>query len=157
MTFLITAAILAALLLWYAVQGRAWLKRQSWAKGFFDWIEPIELALFKKSETLLFARLKIAVGVVLTVLTQVGSIDLTPIMPLVPDAYESYLRIAFNLLPLTITVVGMIDEHLRKTTTKPLELVAVSDTTAPPAVKAAIAEADAAKDQAVAVVEAKAA
>lgn len=51
------------LIIIYAMWGRAWLKRQPWSQGFFDWIEPIELVLFKKSETILFARLKIMTDV----------------------------------------------------------------------------------------------
>ncbi|MGY3607686.1 MULTISPECIES: hypothetical protein [unclassified Bradyrhizobium] len=153
MNILIVLAILSALILLYAIEGRAWLKRQPWAKGFFDWIEPIEIALFKKSETILFARLLSALGIVLTFLTQVGDINLTPLMPLVPDQYQAIVTLLINCVPLAISLVGMMVEWLRKRTTKPVELVAVPETTAPPAVKAAIAQADAAKEEAVAAVE----
>jgi len=154
MRFIIGLSIVIALLLWYAVQGREWLKSKSWAKGFFAWIEPIEIALYKKSETILWARLKIMIGVLLTVLTYLGTIDLSPLMPFVPDEYEVYVRAAFNLLPLSISLIGMVDEKLRNATTLPIELVAVSDAKATPRVKEAIALADSTKTEAVEVVKA---
>jgi hypothetical protein len=158
MTILIIFAVIAAGLLCYALFGREWLKSKPWAQGFFAWIEPVEIALFKKSETILFARLKIATGFVLTILTQIGAINLAPFMPFVPDKYQMWVNIAVNAVPLLLSLVGMIDEWLRNRTTKPIELVAVPEVAAPPEVKAAIAQADAAKQEAVAVVqEAKAA
>jgi hypothetical protein len=86
------------------------------------------------------------------VLTQFGAIDLTPLMPFVPEQYAGIVHIIFNFLPLIITLIGALDEKLRNATTKPVELVAVPEATAPPEVKAAIAQADAAKQDAVAVV-----
>lgn len=150
----IILSLLIALLLWYTIWGRAWLKTKPWAKGFFDWIEPIEIRLYKKSETILLARLKVATGVLLTVLTYLGTIDLTPLMPFVPDKYEGVLRAVFNLLPLTISLLGLADEKLRNQTTLPVELVAVSEAKASPRVKEAIALADATKTEAVQVVKA---
>jgi hypothetical protein len=154
--FLVVAAVIVAVVLWYALVGRPWLKSKSWAQGFFAAVEPIEIALYKKSETILWARLKMLIGATLAFLTTMGSIDVTPIMPLVPDAYQAAVHTAINLLPLLITVVGMVDEKLRNTTTKPLELVAVPDKAVPPAVVIALARADIAKAAAVvAVAEAK--
>ena len=80
---------LAAILLWYVLGGRAWLKSKPWAEGFFAAIEPIEILLYRKSETILWVRLKMLVGVVLTVLIYLGSLDLTPIMPFVPQQYHT--------------------------------------------------------------------
>jgi len=152
--FIIVLSLLVLLSRLYAIWLRPWLKQKAWAKPFFDWIEPIEIALFKKSETILFARLQVFIGLLLTFLTQAGQIDLTPIMPLVPDQYESYLRIAFNLIPLTLSALGAINEWLRNRVTKPIELVAVKESAVPEDVKAAIALADAAKEQAVESVKA---
>lgn len=137
MKFLIVLALLALVLTWYAIWGRDWLKGKSWTQGFFEWIEPFEIALFKKSQTILFARLKMLSGVVLMALTQLGTIDLTPIMPFVPDKYEAIVRVAFNLLPLTLTLMGAIDEKLRNSVSKPLELVAVAEKDVTPAAIAA--------------------
>lgn len=160
MKVLLSLALITGILLWYALHGREWLKSKSWTQGFFAWVEPIEIMLFKKSTTILFARLKVVTGVMLTFLTQLGSIDLTPLMPYVPDRYEPYVRVAFNLMPLIVTAMGMMDEKLRNITTLPIELVAVPDKVIAenPKVAEAVAMADATKIEAVAVVaEAKAA
>jgi len=157
--FAVSLFVFSLILTWYALWGRAWLKSKSWAQPFFDWIEPIELVLFKKSETILFARLKILTGLLLAVLTNLGTIDLTPIMPFVPEKYQGWLHIAFNLAPLMLSVVGWMDEQLRKRTTLPIEVVAVPDKTIAenPKVAEAVAMAVATKTEAVAAVnEAKA-
>ena len=159
-TFLIVLTVFTALLLWYALKGRVWLKTKAWTAPFFAWVEPIEIALYKKSETILFARLKIVSGLLLTVLTQIGTIDLTPLMPFVPEKWAPYVHIAFNLMPLIISVIGAVDEKLRNGVTKPIELVAVSDKAVAesPKLTEAVAMADATKVEAVqAVAEAKAA
>lgn len=157
MKSLLTLAVITGLLLWYALAGRAWLKAKPWAQGFFAFVEPIEILLFRKSETILFARIKMVTGLLLTALTQIGQIDLSPIMPFVPDAYEPYVRVAVNFLPMVISLVGWADEILRKDTTKPLELVAVAEKDISPEVAQVIAAADEKKAEAVAVVtEAKA-
>lgn len=147
---LLTLTIVTAVLLWYALVGRGWLKSKPWSAGFFRIVEPIEIALYKKSETILFARLLSVLGGALTILTQLGEINLSPIIPFVPEKYQSLVTLLVNCLPLLITAMGAIVEWLRKRTTAPLELVAVP-TTAPPDVKAAIAESEAAKADAVAV------
>ena len=99
-------------------------------------------------------------GLVLTGLTQLGSIDLTPLMPFVPDKYAGYVHVAFNLLPMVISVMGALNERLRNRTTKPIELVAVPDKVVAesPKLTEAVAMADATKTEAVtAVAQAKAA
>lgn len=141
------AVVVIVLVVWV----RPWLRTKPWAQGFMAWIEPIEIMLWRKSETILFARFKMIVGVLLTVLTQAGSIDITPLMPFVPDKYEGILRLAFNMLPMTLTLLGALDEQLRKDTTKPLEIVALPQIK-PPEVAAAVAEAEATKVAAVAVI-----
>ena len=145
----IALVLLFAFLIWYALSGRTWLKSKSWAQGFFAWIEPIEIVLYKKSETILLARAKMFFGVLLSVLTFLGTIDLTPIMPFVPDQYEVYVRAAFNLIPLSITLLGLVDEKLRNQTTTPIEIVAAPEKNLPSQVKEAIAMADATKAEAV--------
>lgn len=131
MKTLFAIAIVCALIAIWVLWLRPWMRDKEWAKGFFAAIEPIEIALWRKSETILWARLKMLVGVLLAVLTSLGGIDLTPIMPLVPDQYEGAIRVAFNLLPLAITAIGWIDEQLRKDTTKPLEIVALPENKTP--------------------------
>lgn len=155
MKVLLPLALVVAVLLLYALWGRDWLKRQPWAAGFFALVEPVELLLFKKSETILFARSLTVLGGILTFLTQLGQIDITPLMPFVPEKYHGLVQFGWNLLPLTITGLGMIVERLRNQTTKPLELVAVPEAATPPEVKEAIEIAEIAKVQAVEAVKEK--
>lgn len=152
--FCLILLFVAIVLTVYALWGREWLKSKPWAAGFFSWIEPVELALFKKSETILFARLKIVTGALLALLTNLGTIDITPALPLVPERWQGYVRAAFNFMPLLLSLVGWMDESLRNKTTKPIELVAVPAAAVTPEVAVAIAQADEAKVQAVATVKA---
>lgn len=154
MKMLIVLAVITSILLWYALQGRGWLKGKPWAQPFFDWIEPVELALFKKSETILVARTLSGLGLLLTFLTQISTIDLTPIMPFVPEKYALYVHVAFNSLPLLITGLGAVVERLRNRTTKPIELVALPEKVVAenPQVAEVIAQAEVAKAEAVQVV-----
>lgn len=159
MKTLVVLAVITGALLWYALQGRDWLKSKPWAQGFFEWVEPFEILVFKKSQTILVARMLTGLGAILTFLTQIGSIDVTPILPLVPEKYATLVQIGFGCLPLLISGLGFIVERLRNTTTKPLELVAVPDKVVAesPKLTEAVAMADATKAEAVqAVVEAKA-
>lgn len=154
MKLIIAVVIIALALGFYAAWGRDWLKRQPWAAGFFAKLEPLEIALYKKSETVLFARIKVLTGIVLTMLTQLGGADLSPILPYIPEAHRGLAQFGINLLPMLITLVGIMDERLRNTTTKPLELVALPETKPlPPAVEEAIAVAEQAKAEAVAEVK----
>lgn len=160
MKFLLPIAFIVSILLVYALWGRDWLKKRSWAQGFIAWIEPIEIALFKKSPTILFARIKVLSGVLLTLLTQLGEIDITPLMPLVPDKWQGIVRVAFNMLPMVLTFMGTMDEKQRNNTTLPIEVVAVPDKVVAEngAVSLAVQAAVVAKAEAVAVVnDAKAA
>jgi len=160
MTTIIVTAVITGLILWYALQGRDWLKSKVWAQGFFEFIEPVEIFIYKKSETILVARSLQFLGAILTLLTWIGSIDITPIMPLVPEKYQPYVHAAMSFLPLVLNALGAIVERLRNQTTKPIELVAVPDKVVAetPRLAEAVAMADATKVEAVAAVaEAKAA
>lgn len=142
----------------YAVWGRTWLKTKPWAAGFFAWIEPIEIAVFKKSETILWARIKMGTGVLLSLLTQFSDFNLTPLLPFFPERWNGIIVTVVNFLPLAITIVGWLDEKLRYTSTKPIELVAVPDkeVEANPVLASAIAAADEAKVIAVETVKVEA-
>lgn len=152
MKLLIALTALAVFVAFYVVWFRPWMRTTPWGAAFLDKIEPIERALWWKSETILWARLKIVSGLLLTALTQTQAIDITPLMPFVPDAYEGVVRIIWNMLPLAITLMGWVDEKLRKDTTKPLEIVAMR-TDAPVEVKLAAEEAALATAQAVETVK----
>lgn len=153
MKILLVLAVITGLLLWYALQGREWLKTKPWAEGFFATVEPVEIFLFKKSETLIVARTLQGLGAILTALTWLGSIDITPILPLVPEKYAAIVQAVFSFLPLVLNGLGAIVERLRNRTTKPIELVAVADSVVAenPIVAETIAKADELKVEAVAV------
>lgn len=153
MKLLIGLTLLVALIALYVTWLRPWLQTKSWAAGFFAAVEPVEIFLFKKSETILWSRLKMFAGVALMALAQLGTIDLTPLMPFVPDAYEPFVKIVFNLLPLLVTLDGTLGEKLRRGTSKPLEIVALPDATvaASPALQEVVAKAEEVKLDAVAM------
>lgn len=148
MKTMIALTALAALIALYAVWLRPLMRKTTWGVAFLDYVEPIERVLWWKSETILWARLKIVSGLLLTLLTQLGTLDITPLMPLVPEAYQGVIKVLWNMLPLVVTAMGWIDERLRKDTTKPLEIVAMR-TDAPVEVKLAAQEAALATAQAV--------
>ena len=155
MKFLLPIALIVAVILVYALWGRDWLKAKPWAAPFFEWVEPIEVRLFKKSETVLVARTLSILGPVLTLLTQLGTVDITPLMPFVPDEHQGLVQFVWNLLPLTITGLGMIVEKLRNNTTVPIEIAALPDKALAekPAVAEVVAKLQDVKAEAVAVVK----
>lgn len=159
---IIILCLLVGLLFLYAIVLRPWLKTQPWAIKFFAWIDPLELALFKKSEQVLAGRLLWFGGLIVTAYDAVGayfsSLDFTPITTRVLD----FLHVPQDLRGLTlsafVTALGLMIVNLRKKVTKPLELVAVSDKQVAenPKVAEAIAMADQTKTEAVnAVADAK--
>lgn len=155
--FVLTVVALAAVALIYALVVRPWLKTQSWSQGFFNLVEPIELAFFKKSETILVGRLLWVSGLVVTfydfLAVFVQGLDLTPVTTRVFD----FLHIAPDLRSVAtsafLTGIGLMINWLRKRTTKPVELVAVPEQT-DRTVQTALERADIAKEQAVAAVKA---
>lgn len=155
MKLLLPLALIVAFLLVYALWGRDWLKTKSWAAPFFEWIEPIEIKLFKKSVTILAGRTLAIFGGLLTILTQLGSVDITPLMPFLPEKHQAIVQIVWNMLPLTITGVGWMIEKLRNNTTLPIEVVAVPDKVIAENanVAAVVADAQVAKERAVYVVK----
>lgn len=119
-------AILAALILFYILQGRAWLKTKSWAAPFFAWIEPIELALWRKSETILFSRLLVLGGLIPPLLDLAPMLNVPEIASKLPPSWQGSWTLVF-------TVIGIINEVNRRFTTKPLAEVARPDATPPEA------------------------
>jgi len=155
---------IAGLLLLYALVLRPWLKTQAWAVKFFAWIDPIELALFKKSETVLAGRLLWVGSGIVTLYDAVGayfsSLDFTPVTTRIFDLLHVPQDLRGLTLSAFVTAIGLMIVNLRKKVTQPLELVAVSekDKAENPKVAEAIAMADQTKTEAVNVVaDAKAA
>src|SRR5690349_17715751 len=101
MTFLFWLSVVIAIAMLWALWGRSWLKSQEWAWSiaFFAWIEPVEIALWKNSKVIFIARLKMLTGLLLTLGTQIGQIDITPLMPFVPDGWEGSVQVLWNMIP----------------------------------------------------------
>lgn len=150
----IIAGIVVVLSL-YVVVGRALLKRTALGKRFFGWIEPIEIALWKKSETILASRLLSWGGGLVTaydlVATFATGLDLTPVSSrLLADIPPDIRPLVVSA---AISAVGGMFEWLRRTTTRPLELVALPESKPlPPEVVQVVRAAERVKEDAVAVV-----
>jgi hypothetical protein len=149
-------AITAVLAILYAVV-RSWLKRQPWTAKFFAAIEPYELALFKKSETILVGRLLWVGGILVTFYDSIAifasGLDLTPVTTRafdflgVPTDMRGVATTAF------ITAIGYLINWLRKRTTKPIEVVAVAEKDLTQETRHALLAAEVFKDEAVAAVQ----
>lgn len=146
---LVWIGVLTIVVLVYAGWAREYLKRQPWpwTTWYFAKVEPIEM-WWKKSESILKARYFMLLGTTLTVLTNIGAVDLSPIKPLLPEKWQRLM----DFIPLAITILGMLDERMRNRTTKPVDMVAISDHPSPE-VAARIAVADAAKIDAVVAIK----
>ncbi len=153
MKILIALAVIVGLIALYVVWLRPLMKRTAWGQAALDKIEPIERVLWKNSESILWARVKMALGVVLASMASLGAIDLTPLLPFLPEKYLPIAHAIIGALPMLIAVDGLIGEKLRNGVTKPIEIVAMR-TDAPVEVKVAAAEADAVTKQAVEAVKA---
>lgn len=145
MKLLAAVLILIAFVAVYVVWLRPWLRTKAWADGFFRLLEPVELHLWRKSETILWSRFLQVIGGAVPLLQFIGAIDITPYIAIVPVEKQPYLL-------LFIFLCGQIGVLLRERTTKPLEVVALPENK-PPEVEAAIARAEGANDRAVASVE----
>lgn len=148
MKWLVGLTVITVLIALYVVAIRPWMRTTAWGAAFLDKIEPFERIVYKNSESILWARFLQLLGVLLTLLTSLGSINLEPVKPFLPD----YLQWLPTAMPLIVSFAGVVQEMLRRDTTKPLEIVAMR-TDAPPEVKFAAAQAAAANAQAVAKVE----
>jgi hypothetical protein len=158
--FLLVLALLVALAFLYALVLRPWLKKQSWAQGYFTAIEPYEIALFKKSETVLVGRLVWFGGLIVTAydgfVAYFSTLNYEPVTTRIMDFLHIPADMRGFTLSAFVTALGLAIVRLRKSTTKPLELVAVPEAKVTPAAAQAMAKAEVAKDQAVqAVAEVK--
>jgi len=136
--------------------GRPWLKTKPAAMGFFSWIEPVEIALFRKSETILMGRLlSFGAGIVTlydVVAVWASSLDLTPVTTRLFDAVHVPVDMRGVVWSGFVALLGLLMTWLRKRTTMPVELVAIPDKLVTPRVAEAIAMADQTKTEAVNVV-----
>lgn len=155
MTLLIgITLIIVGLILAYALAIRPWLRSQAWAQAFFAWIEPFERGLFKKSETVLVGRLVWLGGALVTLydafIAYFSGLNVEPLTTRVMDLLHVPPDLRGLALSAAVTGIGLAMVRLRKTTTKPLELVAAP---ASPVAAVANLKADVANTEAVEAVK----
>ncbi len=152
MVALLILALIIGPIVWYAMHGRSWLKDKPWAHGFFARIEPVEVFLFKKSQTLLVGRLMWLGSAIVTINDSVAvfapSLDWTPITSRVLAPVPEDMR--GIVVSAGLGAIGLLIGWLRKRTAKPIELVAAPTT---PETTAAEVKVDAANAEAVATVK----
>lgn len=133
MKILIALTVLTVIVALYVTIIRPWLRKSEWAKPFFanpvtEWIE---LHLFRKSESLMWARYQMALGGTIAGLQALGQIDITPLVTVLsfvlPEQHRWIAQVIANLWPMVFPVLGVIGEFLRRDTTKSLPLVAVPE------------------------------
>jgi hypothetical protein len=155
-SFLLVVVSFIVFVLVYALALRPWLKTKAWAQGFFTTIEPAEIALFKKSETVLVGRLVWLGGLIVTAydgfVAYFGSIDFEPLTARPMDFLHIPPDMRSFTLSAVFTALGLMIVRLREMTTRPLEVVAAPESL-PPAAAAAVARAEVTKDAAVAAVQ----
>lgn len=141
--------IFFAFLIWYVLWGRKFLSKLPGAQWYYsspagEWVE---INLFKKSETILYQRVKQMIALLLVVVPMVGGFDLTPYLGFVPEKHRWWVA----LIPsAALTIDATVGEMLRNRTKKPIELVSAPTT---PDTIAAEERVDAANDHAIAVAE----
>lgn len=155
MTWLLVFVPFGLFLLWYILTGREYLKKQAWAQGFFRAVEPIEIFLFQKSETILAGRLLWATSALVAahdaVAAFASTLNWTPVTNRLLSSVPEDLRgLVISVIPFGI---GLLINWLRKRTTKPLEVVAVPQSAITPVVAEKMAVAEEAKHEVVAAIK----
>jgi hypothetical protein len=121
MTWLAWAAVIFVSLALWVTLIRPVIRKMPFFTPFFDAVEPIERVLWLKSETILFARGLQLLGGTLSFLAYLGTLDLTPLIAMLPDKHKWIAP----LLPLFFNVIGTVQELLRRDTTQPLVVTAM--------------------------------
>lgn len=142
------ALVTTAVIVW-TTWVRPRLCDKPWAKPFFDWIEPLEILLWRKSEAIMMARWTQLTGALLAFLISIQQIDLTWMVPFLPDK----LKWLPSAMPLLISVLGWINERQRVNTTLPIQVVE-QPKNAPAVVQEAVAAAKEMRTEAVETIKA---
>lgn len=153
MWFLIVFGILTLFLLNYVLWAREWLHDRPWpwSQRYFEWIEPLEIFFYRKSETLLWGRWLMLGGTLMPVLESVQLLNIPELIALLPENWVKWA-------PLVFTVCGVVVEIQRRYTTKPLEVVELPTLGNTPEVNIAVANLETAKAEvATAIADEKAA
>lgn len=156
--FLACVVILVCLIVLYAMWLRPKLKTTAWGARFLAWVEPVEVTLFKKSETILMGRLLWVGGLFVSlydgIATFAHSLDMTPLTTRILDLFH----VPQDLRGLTVSgflmAIGLMINNLRSKITKPLSLVEVPESKITSEQAAAIERADVVTAEAVQTVKA---
>lgn len=148
MWFLITFGIFTLILLNYVLWFREWLHDRPWpwSQRYFEWIEPLEIFFYRKSETLLLGRWLMLGGTLIPVLESVQLLNIPELIELLPVNWVKWA-------PLVFTLIGIVVEIMRRNTSKPLEVVELPTVGNTPEVNIAVANLEIAKIEAVAAVK----
>ncbi len=146
MTFLLWTFSLTAIVALWVVVLRPALRDRPWMQWFFanPAVEWVEINLWRKSETILWARWFQLMGLVHTAAGYLGTIDWTVLSPIVPEKWMPFLP----MIPVVLNFIGTIAEAQRVDTTKPLAIVELPAVVSPE-VAAVVETAEVAKFEAV--------
>lgn len=120
MKTLVALLVVTAVIAVYVVILRPWLRGQVWAEGYFKLVEPVELWLYSKSESILWSRFLMVFGALPGIMSQIGGFDFTPFIDWIPEKYRPWLFLG-------VTLCGIVGEALRRDTTKSLDEVALPE------------------------------
>ncbi len=120
MKVIVSLLVLTAVVAVYVVLLRPWLRKREWAQGYFRVVEPVELWLYGKSETILWSRFLVLLGMIPGFLSAFAGFDFSPFIEWVPEKYRPWLFLA-------VTIAGVMGEALRRDTTKPLAVISLPE------------------------------
>lgn len=143
--FLATMAFVLFMILNWVLWLRVWLKNQPWpwSQRYFDWFEPAEILLYKKSRTILWARTQFLIAMLPSLIGPLMAFNNPELIALLPDQWEKYALLFFVVLTVVSSVVQEIN---RGNTDTALDVVALpTQLDHKPEVAEAVAKLDVAK------------
>lgn len=143
--FLATLGLFLFIAVNWATWFRIWLKNRPWpwSQRYFDWIEPIEIVLYKKSKTIFWARFTAVMTSVPALVSSLLIFNNPELIALLPDHWEKYAILFFVVLTVVSSIVQEVN---RKNTDTALDVVALPTQIDKPSVAEAVAELDVAKE-----------
>jgi len=123
MSLVLTLLSLTAIVAVWTVIVRPWLRDKPWMQWFFanPVVEWIEIHVYRKSETLLWARWFQLMGAVAVSAGYLGGIDWTIFAPVIPEKWLPFLP----MIPLALNFIATIAEAQRRDTSEPLSVVSL--------------------------------
>lgn len=155
--FLLVFGVFLLVIMNYTLWFREWLKTRPWpwSQRYFEWIEPIERVLYKKSETILLARSLQALGTISAFLTVLSGMDFYQLIAFIPERWQPWVLASPFI---ATTILGIVQEIQRRYTATPLDVIALPTLGNTPEVNIAVANLETAKAEvATAIADEKAA